>query len=440
MDDGCEKIYLYGDKFAIPSSQEGKTYIGVNEPQIRISGKVKDLDLLDITVIGCEVVGREKTEAAESNTSGTEEYHAASSEEVSEEVADCIFRGAYYRRRNVLGLLFHDSNVYVETENFVVYAKNETSFDPLIGKSDHDLYAISKIDGEKKCLLTKDKFPRPYMRGIKSWISVGDKLYAYFSEESSNIAAIVLIDVLTGEITETGFEVDYRRLCAANNRYFVYVDGDGNLTCIDLHEKKRYRFAHRSYDSFITGSSIMCCTEDKCYFIGRDDPGECLIEYSFDNREERVIVDYSKRHFYRKIAYFDHKIFVLGNPSCYYIGYFDLATQKYVDVVKPNVKIENIEKRQNGFLFVESSGKFPIKFFDFRTKQLMLVAQNCAHTEFHEGGLFKKNRLEDRVHDYFVIGNWLYYQQGKDELYTKVSLDHPMQLELVELTEAPQTE
>lgn len=56
LDEGCEKIYLCGEKFAVPASQRGRAYIGVNSPKVKISGNVGD-DWAEhgITFTGCEV-------------------------------------------------------------------------------------------------------------------------------------------------------------------------------------------------------------------------------------------------------------------------------------------------------------------------------------------------------------------------------------------------
>ena len=54
LDDGVETIYLCGEKFSIPASQKGKTYIGINQPEVKISGKYTPDDL-EIRFEGCAV-------------------------------------------------------------------------------------------------------------------------------------------------------------------------------------------------------------------------------------------------------------------------------------------------------------------------------------------------------------------------------------------------
>ena len=55
LNEGCERIYLCGDNFIIPSSEKGKPYIGVKEPKIQISGKPDDFNSLGISLTGCTV-------------------------------------------------------------------------------------------------------------------------------------------------------------------------------------------------------------------------------------------------------------------------------------------------------------------------------------------------------------------------------------------------
>ena len=52
LDDGVETIYLCGENFTIPASQKGKTYIGINQPEVKIGGKYI-LDDLEIHFDGC---------------------------------------------------------------------------------------------------------------------------------------------------------------------------------------------------------------------------------------------------------------------------------------------------------------------------------------------------------------------------------------------------
>ena len=60
LDADLKEIYLCGDNFSIPVSLKGKTYIGVNQPHVRISGKSQDQELSDINVIDCIIDGVKK--------------------------------------------------------------------------------------------------------------------------------------------------------------------------------------------------------------------------------------------------------------------------------------------------------------------------------------------------------------------------------------------
>ena len=56
LDEGCEKIYLCGEKFTVPASLKNKAYVGINSPKVNISGNVgDDWAERNITFAGCEV-------------------------------------------------------------------------------------------------------------------------------------------------------------------------------------------------------------------------------------------------------------------------------------------------------------------------------------------------------------------------------------------------
>lgn len=57
LDEGAETIYLCGEMFSVPASQKGKTYIGINQPKVKISGKYTP-ENLGIQFEGCAVEQR----------------------------------------------------------------------------------------------------------------------------------------------------------------------------------------------------------------------------------------------------------------------------------------------------------------------------------------------------------------------------------------------
>ena len=72
LDEGTETIYLCGEKFTVPTSQKGKTYIGINRPEVKISGKYSPDDL-GIQFKGClvEQLGRVEKSDTESKLDET---------------------------------------------------------------------------------------------------------------------------------------------------------------------------------------------------------------------------------------------------------------------------------------------------------------------------------------------------------------------------------
>ena len=91
LDEGAETIYLCGEKFNVPASQKGKTYIGINQPVVKIKGKYTP-DNLGIYFEGCRVDKVQQGEIMSPNTV-LEKQEAVSDgpTEISDELAGEIF-------------------------------------------------------------------------------------------------------------------------------------------------------------------------------------------------------------------------------------------------------------------------------------------------------------------------------------------------------------
>ena len=77
LDEGVETIYLCGEKFSVPASQKGKTYIGINQPEVKISGKYTP-DNLEIQFEGClgyQLIQTEKSKPDSSQSIGAHQDH-----------------------------------------------------------------------------------------------------------------------------------------------------------------------------------------------------------------------------------------------------------------------------------------------------------------------------------------------------------------------------
>lgn len=200
LDNGVETIYLCGEKFTVPASQKGKTYIGINQPEVKIGGKYI-LDDLEIHFDGC-VLEQCIHDSSNNRSTITDKQKEIST--ISQ------------RNETMLDLLFskYESNGYIrdciETDNFYLTCAYYERWSPENDNIDY----INKNTGEIK---TISDLCRPfYGHNIVNVECISD-LIAY----STSVGIILhnLSDNSTRIISEN---YHYPKILCTKDHYIVY--------------------------------------------------------------------------------------------------------------------------------------------------------------------------------------------------------------------------
>lgn len=173
LDNGENTIYLCGEKFSVPISKTGVTYIGVNKPMVVINSK--------------EIVNFDEKNISFKNIVFDETYQELlkSAEEADEEKIDCI-------KRMIAILRNYSANGKKDNE------KEEADKDSLEG-IDKALYLLGQFTvSGKKCIELGDKFDEMAKRG--DWSASG-AMNLWFNAIKFDIAEV--LDILDNLDAET---------------------------------------------------------------------------------------------------------------------------------------------------------------------------------------------------------------------------------------------
>lgn len=115
LDEGCERIYLCGDKFTVPAPVQNKVYVGVNSPVVHISGKIDDdWGSRNIVFSGCEV---ENLPALAFSAAPADDEGPVA---ISDEMAADIFEAIYENVPEDVG----EREIIAETDHYYVIEEN----------------------------------------------------------------------------------------------------------------------------------------------------------------------------------------------------------------------------------------------------------------------------------------------------------------------------
>ena len=135
LDEGVETIYLCGEKFSVPASQKGKTYIGINQPEVKISGKYT-LDDLGIQFENCSVAQLPKESGTKPAAAQRQKETVSSGPtEISDELAGEIFDAIFEEGDGVAA-----REIIVETDHY--YIVEEELEPPQSEGDDNDFFVL----------------------------------------------------------------------------------------------------------------------------------------------------------------------------------------------------------------------------------------------------------------------------------------------------------
>ena len=181
LDDGVETIYLCGEKFSVPVSQKGKTYIGINHPMVHISGKVPELfNELGLSFENCNVDNLPKSDVKVKNTDtqGTE------FEKIESQNKENVHRSSSSFECNEI------EQIVDSWKNKNWYSAGSLIFDTYYGDMDNIAESIEKRFSKSECeRLAKDAVKKIYNEasGLFSTTSTNSLSRAALKEISSKL-------------------------------------------------------------------------------------------------------------------------------------------------------------------------------------------------------------------------------------------------------------
>ena len=438
LDEDTKTIYLCGENFTIPASRKGIAYIGINTPVVHISGKIPEkLEELDIQFTGIQCDNLLTIKEDTSPKTEAVSFKNGNFSDISESVADIIYQKVKSSNFEI-----------VETDHYILY-KYDGRW-AFFGRSEGDqdqegIYVINKVDGSISLLVAKSAYPDQCIRDFSKWAHFEDTIIAFFSKENIGLADTYMIDIPTKEIKSLNFQSDLSYLTITNRKYYVVGAYGGKLTCVDLERRKKYSITHNC----CWGSNRnVICTEESLYFVAdrlnkSHDIIYQLVEFSFATKKEQALTEIPNNSYSIEMAYHNNKIFMLLNTgihsgySEYEIGYVDLSCNEYRSVCR-NVCLRrmgsgkaHIEKYHSGWIFVTNDSKYSLEMFDFQTMEQSKLAERCGYDHWYKGGFFERGCDLPRINPFVIIGEWVYYEQGEEETDAKVSLQNPMDIEIL---------
>lgn len=320
---------------------------------------------------------------------------------------------------------------YIETQDYYLYLK--MSDKPASYLEVETFQKVSKKTGKSEELLVRADFPQKHARDFKRWMCVGNDVYAFFSDDKSEDAGVYVIDVLSGEIRPANFSVTPCKFNTTNGHYFVYTEGLEGLVCIDMISGDAHQLKHGDHNH-----NDRVCTERALYFTDYNRGHEKqIMEYVFETKVERPLFQLPEGFGTTAMACYGDKLFVMySTRQGEQIYCYDFLLRRH------QICVSNIECQRNGvlkfadgWLFAPREKGFPIQFFSFEDASILTIATDCGYTKYVEEGIIKKKWKEENISNRFTrIGQWVYFEKGKNRTVAKVSINKPMELHAVSAT------
>lgn len=353
-----------------------------------------------------------------------EEPEAEMKAEISGDIADIIFR-------DMESKVFTNKE-YLETQDYYVYY----TYGVWNSKQEEGIYALNKRDGSRKLVLGKKDFPGRYCRDLEKGSSYKNLMTAFFSNETTGDVEVCLLNIESNMLENLGIslEIHSNNTIALNGQYILWTTYiEDKVICYDRINGIKYTLTNE-----VQGSIF--CTDENLYFITYDkddDSKSYLIEYSFERRKEKKIVELPFgghiKHSER-IAFYDDKVYLIK-------GEYPVSEIAYVDLKQPVMEYQRVDvefgppfrkdilNAPNGWVYLRRKNEpFAIEYFDFSTMRTITIAHGCGYKSWYKGRLFEKSCWLYHNNSFMVVGSWVYFRKGEDGPFCKVSVDRPMEL------------
>lgn len=428
LDEDQLKIYLCGDRFMIPSSRHGITYIGVNNPKVHISGKkVSTTENLDIHFENVDVDNFDPVSSQVQKGAAIREAPSDSSEitipmnEIHEWIEDFWM--------NLVPDDPHELRYFTVGDYLLLPASTDNDWswydsDSMSGKPIHTEYScINLRTGHKEVLSSKIQQELPsriekFRDGTDIqpiWI-FENRLY-YLQED---LHTIKCFDVVEKSIKEyvcqhevDTFTANNEYICYYNEHYILCIKNlESQIEVSPTYEGNNIRASSaflRFYEALsIDEQSVFCVAGPGPEITNSDDPLRRSVEmmhhladiweYSFKNSSVKIYHnDQPVEIFYQH----GDGMFSLTIHGMYYLDKETEECQELFEYPR-NLKLE-LCRSTDAFYCADNK----LYMLDFRSREVKLLVSDCEYV-------------------CSCIGNWLVYA-GDNDLRYLLDINHPSQ-------------
>ena len=455
LDEDEQEIYLCGNKFTVPASRKGITYIGISSPEVHISGKIPEVsDNLNIQFKGIQL----------DNLILNKEYNILPQNKCAPEISlDEVSDNAFYAFADLDGI-----SVCIETENYILYIDREIDWDTQFLKKHlfskktgtdevkllqqavlsrgrfawSDYKWKKSISEEERRRIIKEDSPDSLIQFLYNGIVAciyGDMIYfAVPIESSDSYYSIYEYNCCTDERKEILSGAWHYKI-AINHRYLAYEDREKGVCVLDLEtgKRKQIRFNgdafnfHREWYSKpafeIVGEKLWLSNNHGIYTYDLGSNQAIKEVCTFDG-------------FPRCVMPFPEGVYWSTENS---FRYFQDAEK--TDIIKIDEKevkesgkglsLGAIEAKQyRDCIIVATPEKdFPLYYINQKTHEKVMIGRDCGERSVGERGWFSDPLVSRNPGGFCRIGETVYFEyhdrKTGEEGVRKVSLRFPMQME-----------
>ena len=420
LDEDAKEIYLCGDRFTIPASRKGVTYIGINEPKVHISGVVSSssedlgIQFLDVEVDNLQGMDfRPSPNQTTQNSSAVE----APTAQITGNMIDEIFKGQNLSLRPC-----YHPGIQFETANFVVYEKHGLKDE---GWKDVQIL-FDKRTGEKRRLA--ENFPY-----ISSACTDGDRVFYFKHDENKNSQSegdIWTVDLSRPSLPQKLFPIDGVNISVYNG-HIAYIDNNIGPAVYDMETRTISKIPVPE------GScEALYAVDEGVYFSISNHPTYSMNFYDYASKKAKVLFE-TKDAIYRIYHIENESLFYVQTDwRCTLLDLSNASTEKVTaakiyDAMKTDYQGENIYAYRDCLVYVARGGI--VKAVDYETGEAKEIASDAYKHHYDSGGLFRKASSWDTPEILNRIGDWVWYNlKGDHGKKVRVSLRNPGAIEFIQ--------
>ena len=403
LDEEEKTIYLCGEKFAIPVSQKGISYIGINAPSAHLSGKVPEsADELDIHFTNVNV---DNLPEKMISTSGCLPETNKTSDDTFTDMTDLLMGWCW--------------DEIIETRNYLY-------------SCDYNRLLINKATGEKT-LLSGKHLPschdgRRYVYGDRVFYISDDRIWSF--DFSTCASPRKLSDIETRCFSVYGSYLAFLKKShyPASSIYLYNIDDETMIKIADV--------LHGG-DIVASKDGVYYITELERIGVREKYAGSVACLYKYDAKTTTTLFKLQGEPYSQDILAVpnDHTMYIGSWNHIYSVDFSEISADNVAKVGRdlltdywdtPMARFYGgggrVKFFEKGAIYVAKGGV--LKVFSYLTGETATLATGAKEHYSTDGGLFKKADSWDVPVAFYRIGDWIYYKVGgKDK--ARVSMKQP---------------